>query len=75
VFARSFDDTVRRIEGAAVEAAVETKLSDSEKVSMARLGQARLRSVLGMLSDVVGRNEAARLAQQTIQELDSRLPG
>jgi hypothetical protein len=72
VFARTFDDTVRRIEAAAVEAAVETKLSDDEKMSMARLGQARLRAVLGMLSDVVGKDEAARLAQQTIQELGKR---
>jgi hypothetical protein len=72
VFARTFDDTIRRIEAAAVEAAVETKLSDEEKMSMARLGQARLRAVLGMLSDVVGKDEAARLAQQTIQELGKR---
>jgi hypothetical protein len=72
VFARTFDDTVRRIEAAAVEAAVETKLSDEEKLSMARLGQARLRAVLGMLSDVVGNDEASRLAQQTIQELGKR---
>jgi hypothetical protein len=72
VFARTFDDTVRRIEAAAVEAAVETKLSNDEKMSMARLGQARLRAVLGMLSDVVGKDEAARLAQQTIQELGKR---
>lgn len=73
VFARTFDDTVRRIEGAAVEAAVETKLTDEEKMSMARLGQARLRAVLGMLSDVVGKDEASRLAQQTIQELGKRV--
>ncbi len=72
VFARTFDDTVRRIEAAAVEAAVETKLAEDEKLSMARLGQARLRAVLGMLSDVVGKDEAARLAQQTIQELGKR---
>lgn len=72
VFARTFDDTVRRIEAAAVEAAVETKLSADEKLSMARLGQARLRAVLGMLSDVVGNDEASRLAQQTIQELGKR---
>ena len=72
VFARTFDDTVRRIEAAAVEAAVETRLADDEKKSMARLGQARLRAVLGMLSDVVGKDEAARLAHETIQELGKR---
>ena len=72
VFARTFDDTVRRIEAAAVEAAIETTLSDDEKLSMALLGQARLRAVLGMLSDVVGKDEAARLAQQTIQQLGKR---
>jgi hypothetical protein len=73
VFARTFDDTVRRIEAAAVEAAVETKLTDDEKLSMAALGQARLRAVLGMLSDVVGRDEAARLAQDTINQLGRRV--
>jgi hypothetical protein len=72
VFARTFDDTVRRIEAAAVEAAVETRLADDEKKSMARLGQARLRAVLGMLSDVVGKDEASRLAQETVQELGKR---
>lgn len=73
VFARTFDETVRRIEAAAVEAAIEATLSDDEKDSMARLGQARLRAVLGMLSDVVGRTRAASLAQQTIDELGKRV--
>ena len=72
IFARTFDDTVRRIEAAAVEAAVEATLSDEEKMSMAGLGQARLRAVLGMLSTVVGKEEAARLAKQTIEELGKR---
>ena len=72
VFARTFDDTVRRIEAAAVEAAIETNLSKDEKLSMARLGQARLRAVLGMLSEVVGKDEAARLAQETVQQLGKR---
>ncbi len=72
VFARTFDDTVRRIEAAAVEAAVEAELTSEEMMSMAGLAQARLRAVLGMLTTVVGRAEAARLANETIKELGNR---
>jgi hypothetical protein len=68
-FARTFDDTVRRIEAAAIEAAVETDLSRDERMAMAGLGQGRLRAVLGMLSAVVGSTEARRLAQATLEEL------
>lgn len=69
VFARTFDDTVRRIEAAAIDAAVETDLSKAERAAMAGLGQGRLRAVLGMLSSVVGTEEATRLAKETLREL------
>ena len=69
VFARTFDDTVRRIEAAAIEAAVETNLTPEERNSMAALGQGRLRAVFGMLTSVVGKEEAARLANEAIREL------
>ena len=69
VFARTFDDTVRRIEAAAIEAAVETELTRDERNSMAALGQGRMRAVLGMLTAVVGREEATRLTNEAIREL------
>ena len=69
VFGRAFDDTVRRIEAAAIEAATETKLTVEEKACMSTLGQGRLRAVLGMLTSVVGKAEAIRLASETIREM------
>lgn len=69
IFARTFDDTVRRIEAAAIDAAVEASLEPEECIAMARLGQGRLRAVLGMLTTVIGKAEAVRLANETVREL------
>ena len=45
------------------------KVRAADCIAMARLGQGRLRAVLGMLTTVIGKAEAVRLANETVREL------